>query len=145
MVTRSLSIAFAALISVTTAAAHAAKPVSCTRTLNLASRVDVSSYPAFVLVDVTIFNNDTAATVTLTQLQEWPFQTQPVPFVHDLPPGTSTGGTFPLTINSYEQCAALAGEDPDDIAEREPVELKTFTKVWSTVGTAKCRATLVCH
>ena len=146
MLNRSLSIAFAAFISLTTAAtAYASKAVSCTRTLDLASRVDVSSYPTNIAVDVTIYNNDTATTVTLTQLQDWPFQTQPVRFVHELPPGTSTGGTFPLVINSYEQCAELAGADPDDIAEREPIELKTFTKVWSSVGTTKCKATLVCH
>lgn len=105
---------------------------------------DVSNYPATVVFDTYIYNDSTTQTFTVTSIYEWPSNaTQGVVSI-DVPPGTSIGGTTVFTLESYAQCAALAGRA--DRAHGQPIRLKAFTQVRTATGEkARCVARVVCH
>jgi hypothetical protein len=105
---------------------------------------EVSNYPATLVFDTYIYNDSETQTFTVTSIYEWPSNaTQGVVSI-DVPPGTSIGGTTVFTLDSYAQCAALAGKE--ESAHGQPIRLKTFTQVRTATGEkARCVARVVCH
>jgi hypothetical protein len=84
-------------------------------------------------------------TLTVTSIWDWPGSAAPAPLSIDVWPGTSIGGTTFFTLQSYAQCASLAGRE-ERAQTGQPIRLKTFTEVLTSTGEkARCVARVVCH
>lgn len=142
------AVAVALSMGVFTGAARAEAPTEdalrCERFANGSSVTDVSSYPATIAFDTYIYNDSETQTFTVTSISDWLSNAPQGPVSINVPPGASIGGTTVFTVQSYAQCAALAGQS--DQAHGQPIHLKTFTAVrTATDEKAKCMARVVCH
>lgn len=128
----------AALLYATTARAH---EFTCEETIDGASRVELSSYPATLHVSVEIDNSHPSAESEALDVEsvllDHEKQNFSTPFT--LAVGGSVSKYFELTIGSYEQClyyAALDGRADDRFVA--PVIVR-----WDE-GEAQCWAEIVC-
>jgi hypothetical protein len=120
-------------------------PLRCERFADGQMVLDVYSYPALIPMDTYIFNDSDTETLTITSIWDWPGSAAPAPLSIDVWPGTSIGGTSFFTLQSYAQCASLAGRE-ERAQTGQPIRLKTFTEVLTSTGEkAKCVARVVCH
>lgn len=119
--------------------------VRCERFADGQLVLNVYSYPAFISADTYIFNDSDTEPLTVTSIWDWPNRAAPVPLSIDVDPGSSIGGTSVFTLESYAQCATLAGRE-ERAQTGQPIRLKTFTEVLTSTGEkAKCVARVVCH
>lgn len=139
------AIGLAVLGATAASAEELESPLRCERLADGQMVLDVSSYPAFIPMDTYIFNDSDTETFTVTSIWDWPGSAAPVPLSIDVAPGTSIGGTNFFILESYAQCASLAGRE-ERAQTGQPIRLKTFTEVRTSTGEkAKCVARVVCH
>jgi len=120
-------------------------PLNCQRFADGRMVLDVYSYPAFIPMDTYIYNDSDTETFIVTSIWDWPGSSAPSSLSIDVPPGTSIGGTTFFRLESYAQCASLAGR-PERAETGLPIRLKTFTEVRTSTGEkVKCVARVVCH
>ena len=133
------------VLTATAATAEEEPALRCERFVDGSFVAEVFGYPAFIAVDTYIFNDSETQTLTVTSIHDWPRNAAPSYLSIDVEPGTSIGGTSFFTLESYEQCASLAGRE-QRARTGQPIRLKTFAEVLTSTGEkAKCVARVVCH
>ncbi|WP_395849490.1 hypothetical protein [Cystobacter fuscus] len=133
------------VFNATAATTEEESELRCERFIDGGVVAEVHSYPAFIAVDTYIFNDSETRTLTVTSIHDWPRDAVPSQLSIDVGPGTSIGGMSIFTLESYEQCASLAGREQRAWTGL-PIRLKTFAEVLTSTGEkAKCVARVICH
>lgn len=120
-----------------------ANQLTCDKTVNGVTYLEVSSYPTTLHYELTIHNVSTYSSGVLSAsdplLESLGFSFSPAP-PFGLDVGASVSDTFDVVLNSAADCLDLAGKDTDGISDQI---YNTFTTSWNT-GDFTCSATVVC-
>ena len=149
----------AAVAAATTvgAAAHAHE-LACDKTIDGEPIKVVSQYPAVITYRLTIHNTHPSADSTVmsardAMLEPYGFHFTPAP-PFDIPVGGKASTEFAVTVHSQDECLQMAAAQNGDTAPTAPATAidtvkpigrldNTFRVAWD-LGTAECRARLVC-
>lgn len=123
--------------------AAAAHEFICQKTVNGGATYAVTSYPATLHYEFTVTNShptDTSIYTSAADAYLTGFSFQP-PAPYAVPVGQSVMNTFDVTLNSAEECKALADSD----GAVDSAFNNVFTVTWDGGGQASCSAQVTCE